>query len=411
MVAGPSLENSVMQKNIPHLGFITFLVLISIPLGQVAIDMYLPSLPSMTEHLHSSASEIQQTLTVYLLSLGASQLFYGPITDRFGRRNIFLFGYGLFAVSTFACFVSQHAGMLLIARFFQGMGAGCGFVVSNAIMADLFTGKKLSRMIVYCSFTWSLTPIIAPVIGGVIQNYLGWRINFLIMLIYSLLLLLSFYFFLPETLDKENQHSLHPILLFKSYLSIFNNITFIGFMLCVTFSYGAVIAFNVVGPFILQEKLKINAAQYGFYVLIVGLAYTIGIYLNSLLLKKWAVLPILGWGMAWTLLSGLSLILFSFFNWFSVASVITGTCILQIAQGLVFANCLSGSLALFGKQNGSISALFGCVTLVGCTVISAIVSELHINTQVNLGWVYIILGALGTIGYLLVLWKARESSC
>lgn len=383
--------------------WMVLLILACVPVSQLAIDMYLPSLPAMTEALHATSSSMQLTLTTYLFAIAISQLVYGPLSDRFGRRRVFLCGFLIFLIGSFFCALSHDATTLLIARFFQGLGGGCGFVISNAMMADLFTGKKLVRMITYGSLTWSLTPIIAPMIGGFVQQFLGWRENFLIIFIYSVLLWLAVFIFMPETLHNENRYPLHPVELYHSYLTILKNKKFIGFIICVAFSYGAVIAFNVTGPFILQEALKVNAAEYGVYVLFVGVAYSLGVYLNSQLLKLWPMMKLLRWGMIWTVLSGVILVLFSWLNWFDVTSVIAGTIVLQLAQGLVFANCLSGSLAIFNKQNGTISALFGCFVLLGCTSISAVISELHIVNQIHLGLVYIILGLLGIVGYVLVL--------
>ncbi len=321
-----------MLKITRHIHFITFLIFLSIPLGQAAIDMYLPSLPSMAMHLQATDSMMQLTLTVYIFTLGLSQLIYGPFTDRYGRRPVFLLGYFIFTLASAGCYFSHTASQLLIARFFQGLGAGCGFVVSNAMMADLFQGRKLARMIALGSFTWSLTPIVAPVIGGFVQQYMGWRVNFLIILIYSTLLFFAFLFLLPESLAKEDQHSLHPIKLLSSYGTILKNVTFLGLIIGVMASYGAIIGFNVIGPFILQNALHVTPAHYGIDVFIIGLSYTLGLYINTLLLKKWPMLVVLGMGVLWTMLSGVLLIAFSFFNWFDVVSVVLGTCVLQIAQ-------------------------------------------------------------------------------
>ena len=365
--------------------------------------MYLPSLPSMALNLQASNSMMQLTLTVYIFTLGLSQLIYGPFTDRYGRRPIFLLGYFIFTLASAGCYFSHTASQLLVARFFQGLGAGCGFVVSNAMIADLFHGRKLARMIALGSFTWSLTPIVAPVIGGFVQEYMGWRINFLIILIYSTVLFIAFLFLLPESLAKEDRHSLHPVKLLSSYGAILKNVTFLGLIIGVMASYGAIIAFNVIGPFILQDALHVTPSHYGIDVFIIGLSYTLGLYINTLLLKKWPMLVVLGMGVLWTMLSGVFLIAFHFFNWFDVFSVVLGTCILQVAQGLVFPSSLSGSLFLFAHHKGAVSALFGSLVLLGCTAVSAVIAPLHILSELDLGIVYTALGALGIAGYLLVL--------
>lgn len=391
-----------------HPIYITVLLLMVIPASQVAVDMYLPSLPAMAAHWHVTSTSMQLSFTFYLLTMGVSQLFYGPLSDRFGRRPILLTGLLINLAGSIVCALSITPDMLYVGRLLQGLGAGSIFVISNAAFSDVFSGSALARRVTWGSLVWSLVPILAPAIGGLVQEHLGWQANFYIMAGYTLLMFVLLFFGLPETLSKEATvesigHLVH------GYIKIATNVRFLSFITCVVFSYGAVIVFNIAGPFILQNKLGLNAEDYGMYVLIVGLTYGVSTFINGSLLKYFKVKYLLLIGVIVTLLSGVTLIVFDSLGMFNVMTVIVATCVLQVGQGFVFANCLAGSLNNFTGLAGSVSSLFGSVVIVGVMVISAVAAHFNVQTQSSLAISYLALGVLTILGALPALLTARQA--
>ncbi len=168
-----------MKKTINPI-LMTFLVLMIIPLSQIAVDMYLPSLPAMAKHWHVSSTSMQLSFTFYLLTLGVSQLFYGPLSDRYGRKPLLLVGLVVYLIGSLVCALSLMPNMLYMGRALQGLGAGSMFVISNAALSDVFSGSALARRVTWNSLVWSLVPILAPAVGGFVQEYLGWQANFIL---------------------------------------------------------------------------------------------------------------------------------------------------------------------------------------------------------------------------------------
>ena len=393
-----------MNTTIKSTTLITFLVLFAIPSSQIAIDIYLPSLPSMTANLHASDTALQLTFTFYLIGLGISQVFYGFLTDKLGRRPILQFGLLVFVIGSIVCIFSKNVLVLNMARLLQGLGGGSVFVVTNAIWSDVFSGEQLVKRVTYGSLTWSLVPILAPALGGVIQQYIGWQANFYVMAIYGLIALILIAMALPETLIKDHKQSLSIRNLFISYLNIILHLRFLCFIGCVIFSWSAVIVFSIVGPFVFQNLLHVSASLYGILVLTVGVAYTIGTFLNGFFLKYYKMLTLLMVGIVLMLISGLMLLAFTLLGWFNIMAILIPTCLLQIAQGFIFANCLSGALNIFSTAAGSVSSLFGSVVVLGVTLISATVARVNINSELGLAISYILLGIL-TLFCFFPLWQ------
>ena len=162
--------------------------MMSIP-AAVVLDQYAPSMPSMVNQLHTTTASVQLSISIYLLTCGISTLFWGPLSDRFGRRRITLVSMPIFLLGSLFCIFANHIGILLFGRAVQGIGVSSCSFLGAAIMSDVFEGRMLNRVSSYFSATYSLVPIIAPVVGGYLQKWYGWRMNF----IFLFALILAFY--------------------------------------------------------------------------------------------------------------------------------------------------------------------------------------------------------------------------
>lgn len=380
---------------------IIFLIVIIIPLNPLAMDLYFPSLPAMVTGLYTTKTLIQLSLTVYILGLGLSQLFYGPLSDRFGRRSIILTGSVIFLLASIACAFATSISQLLWFRFMQGIGFGCGFVIASAIMADVFTEKKLAKVSSYSAMSYSITPIIAPVIGGYIQDYIGWRANFGFMAVYALTLLFLVFFLLPETNQHPDRNAMQLKSFVGGYWQMTSNASYLGYVLLMTLSYGIMIAFSIVGPFLLQTVLHLSAIQYGQLVLLVGLSYLVGTTINSHLVKTFSIDQLILTGVGLMLMSSVALIIANSLGLLSISVIILPTCIAILGMGFVFPNAMASALALFPTRTGRSSALMGSYTLFGCTLISAVTARLHTQTEQPLAYIYLTLSLLAVFALFL----------
>lgn len=158
--------------------------------GPLSTDMYLPSLPAMKAEFGASVSDVQLTLSIFLAGFAVSQLLYGPLSDRFGRRPILIFGIFAYGIASVACFLATSIEMLIVARFFQAFGACSGPVLGRAIVRDVFGQDRAAQVLAYMGSAMALAPAVAPLAGGYLQVWFGWQASFVFLAGFAFLLVL-----------------------------------------------------------------------------------------------------------------------------------------------------------------------------------------------------------------------------
>ena len=391
-------EKCSIFKSNKQVGWLFILtVLLIYPLPQVAIDIYLPSWPAMLYKLKGTEVLLQMSLTIYILFLGFAQLIYGPLSDRFGRKITLLIGCTIFLFASVACVFVTSIYQLLFLRALQGMGMGCGFAVASAILADIFDGKRLAQMTSYAAMVFSLSVILAPVMGGYLQHYMGWQANFFVMMIYAIFLLVMIYWFVFET-NSNTKQKLLPKKVIKNYFVLLCNFQFLGNVICLSLVYGLMVSFNIVGPFLLQVVLNINEVSYGKLLLLVGLSYFIGATVNGFLLKNFDVHLITMFGLFVIIASSLGLLLAAIAQWFDSVSIIMFTCFSIAGMGLVYPNCFANALSVF-EEKGASGAFIGSVILIGVAIIGVVVTRMHVSNEFGLSYIYLTLSILSVVAY------------
>lgn len=162
----PSLNFSLPSRSVLVLLFAWIPML-----GSMGMDLYLPSLHAIAQEFHASAAQVQQSISIYMLSMAVSMLFYGTLSDTFGRRRVLLFAISGYALAALLCSLAPSFGTLITARFLQGLMAGAGLVITRAMVQDLYEGAQARRMMSLVMLFFGLGPCIAPILGGVLQTY------------------------------------------------------------------------------------------------------------------------------------------------------------------------------------------------------------------------------------------------
>ncbi len=202
-------------------------------IGPFAIDMYLPALPTIAADLGVEAAGAQSTLTVYFIAFGVSQLVYGPTSDMFGRKPPITFGMVVFGLASIGCALAPSVEMLVLARFFQGIGAAGVMSIPRAIIRDRYTGAKATRLMSSIMLVVSISPMLAPLVGSLIIGPFGWRAVFVAVTLATGMALLLHTYALPETLKPEKREPFSPAAMLRSYSILirdpgFMGLTFIG---------------------------------------------------------------------------------------------------------------------------------------------------------------------------------------
>lgn len=355
---------------------IVVVLLVLITLGQFGVDLYLPSLPFIGLSLKSTLSAVKLTVPLYLLGLGISQLFYGPASDYLGRKPVLHFGLTVFLVGSIGTLFSTHVITLIVFRTIQGLGAGAAAVIVRAILRDTFHGKEMAKVSAWGAIAWSATPIVAPVIGGYIQSYLGWRANFAGLFGYGLVIWLLVYFIFPETLLFQARKIIHLSITFRTYKKLFLDKLFLSFSLMSALCFSYFISFATASPFLFQIQLGFNPIEYGWVILAIATGTAFGSWLCGLLVKRIRITQLILMGTLLMLISTLAMFFLAFVGIFNTYSILLPPLFATMGGGMVFPNCTTGALIPHKSHAGLAGAAFGFIQMLLSFIFSWIVSHL-----------------------------------
>ncbi len=227
-------------------------------LGPFSIDTYLPSFHDIGESLHATPIEVQQTLTAYLIPFAIMALWHGAISDALGRRRVILVTLALFGLALAGCLFATRIEHLWVLRALQGMSAGAGIVISRAIVRDLFDGPAAHRLMSHITMMFALAPAIAPVIGGRLQFWFGWRSVFAFLVLMTLALWLACWRLLPETLPPERRQPLHAGYLARTYSKVLTTPAFLYACAGLAFNFAGFFIYVMSAPVFLMRHLGVS---------------------------------------------------------------------------------------------------------------------------------------------------------
>jgi DHA1 family 2-module integral membrane pump EmrD-like MFS transporter len=364
-------------------------------LGLMATDIYAPAMPAVTRDLATSPNMVQLTVTFFLIAAGLSQLVYGPISDRHGRRPILIFGLGIYLVGALLCTFANNIPLLLLGRFIQGLGTGAIMALNRVIVRDAFSGVQLVKALSYMGAFIALAPAIAPAFGGFIEFHWGWRWIFGFLLIYAFILALLAWFTLPETHHTRTTHSLSLAGIIKNYGIILQNSQFWANVFCSGLAFAAMIACATINPFLLENGLGKSAAAYGFWAMITAIGFFIGMLSNAHIVGRLGIEKTLRLGNSIILLMGAIFIVTGYFKMMNVMTIILPTIGIQFGIALVFPNAFMGAVAPFPHMTGAAGAIYGCLQVAITFICSIIVALLSETTQFPLGILLLVIAILG----------------
>lgn len=369
----------------------TFLIMITcIPMA-FALEEYAPSMPSMVNKLGTTTPFIQASIPLYMFAGGISVLFWGPLADRFGRRIIMLTSIPVFFVGSVATILAPNITLLLFGRVLQGIGLGaCGFL-GSAIMSDVFEGSSLNRVMSLCSATYSVVPIIAPAIGGLLQQFYGWRANFSFILFFIFLIYILFTFGLVETHSPTEEHKLHFKQIFKNYLIIINNSNFLLAALCMISIWSSTVAFSLLAPFLLQDRFGISALDYGLFALLTGLGYTLGSILSSILVKHIRPDTLIKGGISLGLVMMSCLLIFSFLGIINLWTIILITFFAFLGTSFVYPNTAAIAIAANPSVAGTAMGFLAALLVFGISITTFCLTFLNPTSTFTLSGTFLVL--------------------
>lgn len=343
--------------------------------GPLSTDLYLPSLPLLASVFATDAASVQLTLSVFLVGFAVSQLVYGPMSDRFGRRPVILGGVAVFVVASVACTFAQSIEQLVAARFFQAIGACCGPVLGRAVVRDVYGRDGAARILAYMATAVALGPAIGPVIGGMLTTAFGWRANFVLLLVFGAVILAAAALLLEETNVHRDPLALRPGRLAANYATLLRDRAYVGYMLCASFVYSGIFAFISGSSFVLVDGLGLTPELYGLSFGAAVTGYMTGSFAAGRLSAAFGPARMVSFGTVVLMLGGLSGLAWALADGPSVPAILTSMFVFLAGAGLTLPNTMAGAVGPFPAMAGLASALLGFVQMTLASAVGIVVGH------------------------------------
>ncbi|MDR0529833.1 MAG: multidrug effflux MFS transporter [Zoogloeaceae bacterium] len=243
--------------------------------GPFSIDAYLPAFQEMGQTLRANPVEIQQTLSIYMLMFGLMTLWHGALSDSFGRKRVILLSLMVYALASLGCALSVNIEMLWVMRAAQGVSAGAGMVVSRAIVRDLYDGAQAQRLMANIAVMFAIAPATAPIVGGWILYFFGWRGIFVFLTLATIGLYALCWRFLPESLPKEKRQAFAVGLLLKRYRSVLFCREFLALSLGLGVVFCGSFIYVLAAPVFIREHLRLGETDF-YWLFVPGMFGMIG---------------------------------------------------------------------------------------------------------------------------------------
>lgn len=355
------------------------ILVLSAMVGPLSIDLFTPSLPAITEAFGSSAAVTQWTVSIFMIGFSVSMLICGPLSDRFGRRKTLLVGYLVYLIATGVILWTSSIEVFIAARFLQAV-AGCfGTALSRAIARDLYKDKNDVKILGMISATLCIAPMVAPIIGGVLQELFGWHSNFVAMIVFGAFVA-GAVSLLPESNTPDTETSLAGML--AGYRDLFSDRRFMTLTLTAALAFSGAFVFVASAPFVLIGHFELAPKTYGMLFAIIMGAY-IGSSLLAGRITDWlgkAKSQRLAWCIliTGTLVAVVSALIT---DGQSIIGYVAGVAIYEAGLGLFMPACQANALSHLKKHVGTASGLIFFLEMLVASLVSTLAGKIdHSST-------------------------------
>ncbi len=395
----------------PHPSRGTILLLGSLTaFGALSIDLYLPALPAIASDFGTSAAAAQRTLVGFFIGIALGQLFYGPISDRIGRRTPLLFGVGVYILASLACAFAPTIDLLIAGRFAQGLGCCAGMVVARSVVRDRFDHQDSARIFSLLTLVLGAAPMIAPTLGGWLVLHMSWRWLFGVLAVFGAGVGVAVFLRLDESRSAETAAKARAETPLAAYLDLLRQRRLIGY-LAVSALNGATLFTYIAGASDLVITIwRFTPQQFGLVFAVIAFGVIGSSQVNRWLLDRHSPDEILRVASPAGALCGLALLggaVAGLGTWPMLALFF----VTLTSNGFIGANALAGALSIDPLRSGSTSGLFGASSFLVGAAAATLAGALHDGTVVPLAGVMATALVLGTIAlFALALPRAHEAA-
>ncbi|MGA8748315.1 MAG: multidrug effflux MFS transporter [Pseudolabrys sp.] len=330
-------------------------------IGPLTTDMYLPSLPDIAWQLDASTPQVQFTISAYLIGFAIGQIFYGPVSDRHGRKPVLLAAIALYCVASLVCALSTSIEMLIVARGVQALGGSGGIVLTRAIVRDIYSGPRAGRELSLIASVMALAPVLAPIVGGVLQTGFGWRAVFLTLVAAGLVGVIVVWMLLPETLKARAAEPVSMTSMFRSYRVVARNSSYLAYLGVTSASFAGLFAWISGAAFVLQGLYGLTPFDFGVAFALGSLGYMTGAALAARIVVRFGLDGVLGIGGCACAAGGLGMVAATALGLTSSLSLVLPVAVYLAGLGMVLPQGIAGAMTPFPERAGAASSLFGFV--------------------------------------------------
>lgn len=340
----------------------------------LAMDIYIPAVPKITHLFHTSGSNMQLTLSLFILTCGIIQLGYGPLTDKFGRRKIVALSVVIFMVGSLGCALAGSIMSLILGRITQAVGAAGMMVLGMAIPRDIYQGRKLAKCYSYLNGIISFSPMFGPFIGSFLDIHYGWPKTFESLLVLGVLTVVLYFSMLPETWPQAKRSNI-KINILSSYLKIIREPKFFIYTLLGGFGVSYLFVFCAISPVLLISLLHIPESQYGFYFAFMGVSVLIGGFIAGKVVEHIGIYKTVFYGLCISFTGGLLMLIWYLLYGLTIDGFIWPMLLIGIGGTFCIGAGQGGAMLNHGKAAGLANALNGSFRLIYVAMIGLLISH------------------------------------
>jgi len=345
----------------PALVVLTLALLLGIQ--PVTTDLYLPALPALTTGFGAPVAQAQLTLTALLLAFGLSQLVLGPLSDRFGRRPVLLWGLAAYVLAAVGAAMAPSMALLIGWRTLQGAAMGASVMAARAIVRDLYQPADGARVMSRALTGLGVIACLCAPIGGLVSDLAGWRVALLVPALFGAVALGLVAWRFDESLARRDPQALQPATLVRTWATVLRHPTFLAFCALTTASYALLFTFLAASSFVFIQVLGLTKTQYGLVMLWNSLSYIGGTFVCRYWLVRHGVRRSVARGAVLTLSGGLLMAGLAFAGIHSTAAIVGPLTLMMLGHGVHQPCGQSGAVGPFPQAAGAASALNGFVMM------------------------------------------------
>lgn len=360
--------------------------------GPMAVDMYLPSLPTLARVFAAPGGAVQLTLAVFFIGLAGGQLVYGPLADRYGRKPPLYAGIVLFVLASAGCALAPSLDALIACRLAQALGCCAGIVIVRAVVRDLFEAQDAARMFSLVLLVMGVAPILAPLAGGYLLVLAGWQSIFWALALFGVACFVAVARWLPETRGARPGVALSQAL--RSYAVLLGDRRFMGYALAGGLAQAGMLAYISGSPQVFIEVYGVPAQHYGWLFGLNAVGLIGASQVNRRLLQQHSARAILRRANAANATFGPLLMLLAATGWLGFAGVLLPLLCYVAGLGMLFPNSQALALQGHAERAGTASALLGTLQFSGAAVASAVVGALYQGSALPMAAVIAACGVL-----------------